>query len=158
MLIMTKKLKGLNAKQKLFVNNLFSGMNKGEAALKAGCTPTSASSTATSWLKTPKIIQAIKDLDKKASEVIIVDKGLSTAFIVENFKKVLQVSSQIKTVQDKNGDDFEVMVDPANALKATENLAKHLGFFEVDNKQQNSAIQIVVRQDADAKNLKELAE
>lgn len=136
-----QKPKKLTAKQKKFCEEYLVDLNATQAAKRAGYSPKTAFSIAVENLKKPLIAQYIQERQSELAK----KTNISQEFIINNLKEVSERCLQHTPVFDKDGNPIgEYKFDAAGANRAIEMLAKHIGFFEADNKVEHSGtVQIV---------------
>lgn len=122
----------LTPKQERFCQEYILDLNATQAAIRAGYAKGSAEVTGCRLLTNAKVSAFIQQLQKKTAEKL----EITHEWITKRFK---DISDRCM----KEGLSF----DPNGANKATENLAKHIGFFEKDNRQK--AVQVFNVADTD---------
>ena len=125
----------LTPKQTRFCEEYLIDLNGTQAAVRAGYSPKTANEQAARLLANVSIQQFVQSLQQKLSETI----GVNTEWILNRFKDISDRCMTAVPVMEKV-DGFlvesgEYTFDSSGANKATEMLAKHLGFFEKDNSQ-----------------------
>lgn len=125
----------LTPKQTRFCEEYLIDLNGTQAAIRAGYSPKTANEQAARLLANVSIQQFVQSLQQKLSETI----GVNTEWILNRFKDIsdrcmtaVPVMEKVDGVLVESG---EYTFDSSGANKATEMLAKHLGFFEKDNSQ-----------------------
>lgn len=122
----------LSGKQERFCQEYVISLNATKAAEKAGYSPKTANEMGSENLTKPSIQARLKELNKKTLDKLEVDQE----WVMKRFLEISNRCIQAEPVLDKEGNPTgEYRFDSSGANKATENIAKHLGFFEADNKQ-----------------------
>ena len=133
----------LNEKQKQFCEEYIIDLNGTQAAIRAGYSKKTARSIANELLTKLDIQEYICELKKKRSERVKYSQD-------ELMRDILEVKNrcmQANPVLDKEGNETGVWkFDSNGANKALDMLAKHVGFYETDNKQK--AFNISVNREA----------
>lgn len=148
-------------KKELFVNFLFAGNTQLQAAILAGYAPKSAHVAANRLLKDDNVKALIEakrfELQRKAKEEEEAN-WLSTENVAKGFKNIHDRCMQATPVMRWDGrlrqmvqvtDDEGRAVwqfDSNGANRAWENIAKHVGFYELDNSQKNPIINVQLAQ------------
>ena len=122
----------MNSQQKQFCDEYLIDLNGSKAAERAGYEPSSARQYAYQLLEREDVQEYISERQKKVSDKL----QYSLERVLMNFAKIHDRCMQGEPVLDSDGNPTgEWKFDPTNALRATENIGKHLGFFEKDNNQ-----------------------
>ena len=133
----------LNEKQKQFCEEYIIDLNGTQAAIRAGYSEKTANRIASELLTKLDIQEYICVLKNKRSERVKYSQD-------ELMRDILEVKNrcmQANPVLDKEGNETGVwMFDSNGANKALDMLAKHVGFYETDNKQK--AFNISVNREA----------
>ena len=133
----------LNEKQKQFCEEYIIDLNGTQAAIRAGYSAKTANEQAAQLLAKLSIQEYICELKNKRSERVKYSQD-------ELMRDILEVKNrcmQANPVLDKEGDETGVWkFDSNGANKALDMLAKHVGFYETDNKQK--AFNISVNREA----------
>ena len=133
----------LNEKQKQFCEEYIIDLNGTQAAIRAGYSGKTANRIASELLSKLDIQEYICELKNKRSERVKYSKD-------ELMRDILEVKNrcmQANPVLDKEGNETGVWKFVSNgANKALDMLAKHVGFYETDNKQK--AFNISVNREA----------
>ena len=159
--------KKLTAKEEKFCKEYLKDLNATQAAIRSGYAPNSANVTACRLLTKTNIAQRLKELQANVAErndvtidriikelALIAFSDMRTHFqngkIVpidqlteEQSRAVASVKETSYTYADgskKGTSEFRLH----NKLDAIEKLCKHLGFYELDNKQKDQVVKIVV--------------
>ena len=122
----------LNEKQKQFCEEYIIDLNGTQAAIRAGYSEKTANRIASELLSKLDIQEYICELKNKRSERVKYSQD-------ELMRDILEVKNrcmQANPVLDKEGNETGVWkFDSNGANKALDMLAKHVGFYETDNKQ-----------------------
>ena len=133
----------LNEKQKQFCEEYIIDLNGTQAAIRAGYSEKTANRIASELLTKLDIQEYICKLKNKRSERVKYSQD-------ELMRDILEVKNrcmQANPVLDKEGNETGVWkFDSNGANKALDMLAKHVGFYETDNKQK--AFNISVNREA----------
>ena len=133
----------LNEKQKQFCEEYIIDLNGTQAAIRAGYSEKTANRIASELLSKLDIQEYICKLKNKRSERVKYSQD-------ELMRDILEVKNrcmQANPVLDKEGNETGVWkFDSNGANKALDMLAKHVGFYETDNKQK--AFNISVNREA----------
>ena len=133
----------LNEKQKQFCEEYIIDLNGTQAAIRAGYSAKTANEQAAQLLAKLSIQEYICELKNKRSERVKYSQD-------ELMRDILEVKNrcmQANPVLDKEGNETGVWkFDSNGANKALDMLAKHVGFYETDNKQK--AFNISVNREA----------
>lgn len=126
------------ASQKLiFADEYLVDLNATKAAIRAGYSEKSARSKASQLLDDPEVQAYIEKRQKRLSDKM----NWTHERILQRFSEISDRCMQAEPVLDKEGNPTgEYKFDPNGAIKATENIAKHLGFYEVDNRQKSTQL------------------
>ena len=133
----------LNEKQKQFCEEYIIDLNGTQAAVRAGYSAKTANEQAAQLLAKLSIQEYICELKNKRSERVKYSQD-------ELMRDILEVKNrcmQANPVLDKEGNETGIWkFDSNGANKALDMLAKHVGFYETDNKQK--AFNISVNREA----------
>ena len=133
----------LNEKQKQFCEEYIIDLNGTQAAIRAGYSAKTANEQAAQLLAKLSIQEYICELKNKRSERVKYSQD-------ELMRDILEVKNrcmQANPVLDKEGNETGIwQFDSNGANKALDMLAKHVGFYETDNKQK--AFNISVNREA----------
>ena len=133
----------LNEKQKQFCEEYIIDLNGTQAAIRAGYSAKTANEQAAQLLAKLSIQEYICELKNKRSERVKYSQD-------ELMRDILEVKNrcmQANPVLDKEGNETGIWkFDSNGANKALDMLAKHVGFYETDNKQK--AFNISVNREA----------
>ena len=129
----------LNEKQKQFCEEYIIDLNGTQAAIRAGYSKKTARAIANELLTKLDIKEYICELKNKRSERVKYSQD-------ELMRDILEVKNrcmQANPVLDKEGNETGVWkFDSNGANKALDMLAKHVGFYETDNKQKGYSVVI----------------
>ena len=129
----------LNEKQKQFCEEYIIDLNGTQAAIRAGYSKKTANEQAAQLLAKLSIQEYICELKNKRSERVKYSQD-------ELMRDILEVKNrcmQANPVLDKEGNETGVWkFDSNGANKALDMLAKHVGFYETDNKQKGYSVVI----------------
>ena len=127
----------LNEKQKQFCEEYIIDLNGTQAAIRAGYSEKTANRIASELLTKLDIQEYICELKNKRSERVKYSQD-------ELMRDILEVKNrcmQANPVLDKEGNETGVWkFDSNGANKALDMLAKHVGFYETDNKQKGYSV------------------
>ena len=133
----------LNEQQKQFCEEYIIDLNGTQAAIRAGYSEKTANRIASELLSKLDIQEYICELKNKRSERVKYSQD-------ELMRDILEVKNrcmQANPVLDKEGNETGIWkFDSNGANKALDMLAKHVGFYETDNKQK--AFNISVNREA----------
>ena len=133
----------LNEKQKQFCEEYIIDLNGTQAAIRAGYSEKTANRIASELLSKLDIQEYICVLKNKRSERVKYSQDELMRDILEVKNRCMQASPVI----DKDGNETGIWkFDSNGANKALDMLAKHVGFYETDNKQK--AFNISVNREA----------
>ena len=133
----------LNEKQKQFCEEYIIDLNGTQAAIRAGYSEKTANRIASELLTKLDIQEYICELKNKRSERVKYSQDELMRDILEVKNRCMQASP----VLDKEGNETGIWkFDSNGANKALDMLAKHVGFYETDNKQK--AFNISVNREA----------
>ena len=133
----------MNDKQKQFCEEYIIDLNGTQAAIRAGYSAKTANEQAAQLLAKLSIQEYIQKIKNKRSERVKYSQD-------ELMRDILEVKNrcmQANPVLDKEGNETGIWkFDSNGANKALDMLAKHVGFYETDNKQK--AFNISVNREA----------
>lgn len=138
----------LNDKQKKFCNEYLIDLNATQAAIRAGYSEKTARSIANENLTKPNIQKYIQELQEgiKKRNRITQDEILQDLIEVKNRcmqnVPVMYFDRVDKEWKHEGADCGEPLYkfDSQGAVKALDLIAKHIGFYEIDNTQQSTSI------------------
>jgi len=129
----------LNDKQKQFCEEYIIDLNGTQAAIRAGYSSKTANEQAAQLLAKLSIQEYICKLKNKRSERVRYSQDELMRDILEVKNRCMQASPVI----DKEGNETGIWkFDSNGANKALDMLAKHVGFYETDNKQKGYSVVI----------------
>ena len=129
----------LNEKQKQFCEEYIIDLNGTQAAIRAGYSSKTANEQAAQLLAKLSIQEYICELKNKRSERVRYSQDELMRDILEVKNRCMQASPVI----DKDGNETGIWkFDSNGANKALDMLAKHVGFYETDNKQKGYSVVI----------------
>ena len=129
----------LNEKQKQFCEEYIIDLNGTQAAIRAGYSSKTANEQAAQLLAKLSIQEYICELKNKRSERVKYSQDELMRDILEVKNRCMQASPVI----DKEGNETGIWkFDSNGANKALDMLAKHVGFYETDNKQKGYSVVI----------------
>ena len=133
----------LNEKQKQFCEEYIIDLNGTQAAIRAGYSAKTANEQAAQLLAKLSIQEYVQKIKNERSERVKYSQD-------ELMRDILEVKNrcmQANPVLDKEGNETGIWkFDSNGANKALDMLAKHVGFYETDNKQK--AFNISVNREA----------
>ena len=133
----------MNEKQKQFCEEYIIDLNGTQAAIRAGYSAKTANEQAAQLLAKLSIQEYIQKIKNQRSERVKYSQD-------ELMRDILEVKNrcmQANPVLDKEGNETGIWkFDSNGANKALDMLAKHVGFYETDNKQK--AFNISVNREA----------
>lgn len=153
----------LNDKQARFCEEYMKDLNGTQAAIRAGYSPESATSTASEILRYPDVQNriselqaALRDKNEGLAQAVIdelkkvgfanIQDYIEDGNVISNLKKIPKeqaaaVASVKKSITTFDGGEKEVVEFKLwDKLSALEKIGKHLGIFEADNKQKATNI------------------
>ena len=133
----------LNDKQKQFCEEYIIDLNGTQAAIRAGYSAKTANEQAAQLLAKLSIQEYVQKIKNERSERVKYSQDELMRDILEVKNRCLQANP----VLDKEGNETGIWkFDSNGANKALDMLAKHVGFYETDNKQK--AFNISVNREA----------
>lgn len=133
----------LTDKQKMFCEEYLLDLNGYQAALRAGYSENSAMQQASRLLSYDKVQSFLAALKKERSDKLKIDQE----WVLKRFIEISEKCSQAEPVMEYDPDSKSMVhatskdgqllykFDSSGANKATEMIAKHVGFFEKNNEQ-----------------------
>ena len=137
-----------------FANLVLNGMGLSEAALECGYSEKGVQVRANTIINKPAVKSYMDNQRLLRSEKLRQETEVDDIWITKKFKEILDRCMQARPVMERDPDggvrqardedtgDLLYTFDSAGAIKAAENLAKHIGYYEVDNKQKQTVIQV----------------
>lgn len=130
----------MNSQQRQFADEYLIDLNGTKAAIRAGYDPNSARSYASQLLDNEEIASYISEKQQKISDKL----DWTYERVLQNFAEVYTRCMQGEPVLDFEGNPTgEWKFEPMAALKANENIGKHIGFYAADNKQKKTNISLI---------------
>ena len=136
-----------------FANLVLSGMGLREAALECGFGAKSPQTSANRVMNKPAVIAYMTHERQRRAEIIRQETEVDDLWITKKFKEILDRCMQAQPLMKYDHEAGEMRqvqqdgqllytFDSMAALRAAENLAKHIGYYEVDNRQKATVIKI----------------
>lgn len=121
----------MNSQQRQFCDEYLIDLNATQAAIRAGYSIDGARSYASQLLDNEEVQEYISERQKRVSDKL----GYTLETVLQNFATIHDRCMQGEPVLDFDGNPTgEWKFDASNANRANENIGKHLGFFDADNK------------------------
>lgn len=142
----------MNERKQKFAHAFFRLNNIKLAAMEVGYSPNTATANGNRLLKDIGVSAILKELRDKAEE----ESFLETINVAKSFKQifdrcmqhepVMQYNYQTKQMEPVRDDEGNALFtfDSNGANRAMENIAKHIGFYELDNTQKAPVINIAI--------------
>ncbi|MES2829691.1 MAG: terminase small subunit [Bacteroidota bacterium] len=134
----------LTDRQEKFCHEYLIDLNATQAAIRAGYTPEHATVQGSRLLTYANVLRLIDKLKKERNERTKIDQD----WILNRFKEISDRCLQAEPVLIHDGERWvesgEYKFDASGANKATEMLAKHVGFFGEHNHQKQQVTQVVI--------------
>lgn len=131
-----EKPSSLTTKQRRFCEEYAKDFNATQAAIRAGYSEKTAGVQGYRLLKNAQIQQEAQRLIKKDAEAIALDRQ----YFLKKLREVIEISTKLVPKcgfggleQHPDGTDAWKMVDAASAIRALDQLAKHLGLYKTDD-------------------------
>ncbi len=116
-------------------------LNATQAAVRAGYSKETANQIGSENLAKLGIQQRLSELKEDAAKKL----EMTHTDVLMGFKSIYERSTQAEAVTDQDGEPIgEYKFDGSNANRALENIGKHVGFFEKDNGQKVSNLNITI--------------
>ena len=140
----------LNEKQKKFCQEYIIDFNGTQAAIRAGYSKKSAKAIASENLTKPDIQEYLNELINKRNERLEFSQDDVMRDLIEVKNRCMQKvpvlyydkqDKMLKQEVDENGEGVWKF-DAQGANSALDKLARHVGFYEADNKQQQNKTEI----------------
>lgn len=154
-----KEDKRLNVKELVFANLLLRGISGKDAVIEAGFSSKSPTTTAAIVSKRPHVAKYIEEQSKAMRDVVKEQLEVDEIWITKKFKEIfyrctaggmpitkIDETGQTQLARDENGNIIHEINDTVGAIKALENIAKHIGYYELDNKQKAPVIKVTASQ------------
>lgn len=142
----------MNERKRQFAEAFFRLKNIKLAAIEVGYPEKTASGAGNRILKDQQVIALVKELQDKAKE----ESFLETINVAKSFKQIFDrcmqhepvmqydyATKSMVPVRDEQGNAVYTF-DSNGANRAMENIAKHIGFYEIDNNQKAPVINIAI--------------
>ena len=121
----------LTPKQARFVEEYLLDLNATQACIRAGYTQKNAASVGSQLLQKTQVQSAISRAKEKRSK----ESGIDAKWVLENAVDLYSKSSESYSYPiNEKGESVTRFVDSACAAKCLDMIAKHVGFYEADNK------------------------
>ena len=140
-----------------FANLVLEGMGLSEAARECGYSEKGIQKAANRIINKPAVKLYIDNQRLLMAEKRRQETEVDDIWITQKFKEILNrcmqarpvmefdpVERRMRQAQDEETGELLFTFDSAGAIKAAENLAKHIGYYELDNNQKKPIIQIGV--------------
>lgn len=134
-----------NNKHERFCQEYLVDLNGTQAAIRAGYTERSAASQASTLLKNPNILVRVGELRKEMRERLALNADFVVLELIDTYKKCKN-PTPVKTLNPKTGKYEECGVygfDSKGALKALEQLDKHIGAQGIEDQQKNNLLEMI---------------
>jgi len=151
----TVKRETLNNKEFAFANLVLGGKDPKEAAEELGWKGGKNGMHVVAWrlMRNPRIVKYFEEEKKHIAAKRRLATEVDDVWITQKFKEILDRCMQAQPVMRYDYDRGEMVqatqdgqllytFDSAGAIRAAENLAKHIGYYELDNKQKQTIIKI----------------
>lgn len=142
-MICLKSKPELTLKQQMFCREYIIDFNGTQAAIRAGYSKHTAFTISCENLKKPYIQAYIKELTKQITDKL----DLSAETLLKDIIEIRDKCNGKKKVKITVGEDDKELYtfNPKGALTACEQLGKHIGLFEKDNKQKSEQTTIIIQ-------------
>jgi phage terminase small subunit len=143
----------LTDKQEQFCREYLIDLNATQACIRAGYSERTARQIGEQNLSKLDIQERIAELKAVRAEKNEIDAD----WVLKSLKEIQERCLQAEPVKDKEGKPTgEYKFDATNAIKATELIGKHIGFFEKDNQQKatntlNEPLTVVIKDMSNAR-------
>ena len=128
----------LTDKQERFCQEYIIDLNATQAAIRTGYSEKTANEQGARLLANVSIQERLAELKKERAEKL----DVNATWVLKRFMDISNRCMQAEPVMIYNGEEWvesgEYKFDSSGANKATEMIAKHIGFFEKDNKQKEN--------------------
>lgn len=147
-------------KHEKFCQEYIVDLNGTQAAIRAGYKEANAASQASTLLRNPNILARVGELRKEQRERLALNADFVVLELIDTYKKCKN-PTPVKTLNPKTGKYEECGVyafDSKGALKALEQLDKHIGIQGVGEQQKNNLLEMLkaTGKDIDTDDLPEL--
>lgn len=143
----------LEPKEEAFCQAYVSMRKKKDAAIAAGYSATSAPQIAWQLLQKSEIQRRIAAIEAECSEHWIVDSNWVLSQFVNTYRKCSRPEA-VRTYNhetQKVEETGEYKFDSTGAIGALNSIAKHIGFFQIDNNQKKQEAPAILVPDVDTK-------
>lgn len=149
-----------NKKHEKFCQEYLVDLNGTQAAIRAGYKEHNAASQASTLLRNPNILARVGELRKEQRERLALNADFVVLELIDTYKKC-KTPTPVRTLNPKTGRYEECGVysfDSRGALKALEQLDKHIGVQGVGEQQKNNLFEMlkVTGEDINTDDLQEL--
>lgn len=134
-----------NEKHERFCQEYLVDLNGTQAAIRAGYGKRSAASQASTLLKNPNILTRVGELRKEMRERLALNADFVVLELLDTYKKCKN-PHPVRTLNPKTGKYEECGVysfDSKGALKALEQLDKHIGIQGIEEQQKNNLLEVL---------------
>lgn len=135
-----------NKKHERFCQEYLVDLNGTQAAIRAGYKESNAASQASTLLTNPNILTRVGELRKEQRERLALNSDFVVLELIDVYKKCKN-PTPVKTLNPKTGKYEECGVygfDSKGAIKALEQLDKHIGIQGVEEKRNNNLLQQIL--------------
>ncbi len=148
------------AKHELFCREYLVDLNGTQAAIRAGYKERNAASQASTLLRNPNILARVGELRKEQRERLALNADFVVLELIDTYRKCKN-PTPVRTLNPKTGKYEECGVygfDSRGALKALEQLDKHIGVQGIEDRQRNNLLEMlkVTGEDINTDDLQEL--
>ncbi|MBE6943817.1 MAG: terminase small subunit [Ruminococcaceae bacterium] len=149
-----------NKRHERFCQEYLVDLNGTQAAIRAGYKERNAASQASDLLRNPNILARVGELRKEQRERLALNADFVVLELIDTYKKCKN-PTPVKTLNPKTGRYEECGVygfDSKGALKALEQLDKHIGIQGIEDNQRNNLLEMlkVTGEDINTDDLQEL--
>lgn len=124
-----------------------------QAVIAAGYSQKSPQTAVHRLMNNVHVREYIDSERRRIAERRRIETEVDDIWITQKFKDIIETCTKKRPIYyntedgpihltDQNGNPLYEYVDAQAAIKASENLAKHIGYYEIDNKQKATVIQI----------------
>lgn len=134
-----------NEQHERFCREYLIDLNGTQAAIRAGYKKRSAASQASTLLRNPNILVRVGELRKEQRERLALNADFVVLELIDTYQKCKN-PTPVKTLNPKTGKYEECGVygfDSKGALKALEQLDKHIGVQGIEEKQKNNLLEML---------------
>lgn len=140
-----------NEKHERFCQEYLIDLNGTQAARRAGYAKRSAASQASELLKNPNILARVRELRKEQRDRLALDADFVVLELIDTYRKCKN-PTPVKTLNPKTGKYEECGVygfDSKGALRALEQLDKHIGISGTGEQQKNNLLEAIAESGKD---------